>query len=66
MRRDTFEIAPAETADSAIIVSLDRKPKRPNGSKGNSGIGPGGSRAMVTRSLRAFWQVMRAMPFNRM
>ena len=66
MCRKTFESAPAQTADSAIIVSLHRKSNRPNGSKGNSGIGPGGSREMVTRSPQAFWQVMRAMPFNRM
>lgn len=64
IHRDAVEIIPAKAADSASIVSSHRRSNRLSGNEGNSGIGPGASRAMVTRSLRAFMQVIRAVPVN--
>ena len=65
MRRDTVEIIPV-AADSAVIVRLAAKiepAKRRRGKLRNRALR---KQAMVTRSVRLFWQVMRAMRFNRM
>src|SRR5579862_4558065 len=62
---DTFEFIETNGTNSVLVVGLALEIRSANGNAGSSGIRPGAIKATVTRSLRAFMQVIRAMPANK-